>query len=124
MKALWLSILFLISGLSAHADRIPAYNDDYCVDDVIHYVEMRFGTEAQITKLFHVNGSITLTHYFYFHVDRCEGDIIAVYRGEGWQCVHPQYGKRVQFLNHVYTLSESCKQFIPYDEYPDLYPES
>lgn len=121
MKSL-LFALILSASTFAHAAPIPFDHDNYCKDDVYNYVASRFGPETQITKIFKVSGTSGMTYYYYFQVDACDGDIIAAFTGEGWQCAHPQHGQRVQFLNHVYTLSESCNQFIPYDEYPDLYP--
>ena len=120
MKGLLFSVLLTASAI-ANASAIPAIDGNYCKDDVFNYVAMRFGPETQITKSFKVNGSGVITHYIWFQVDACEGDIVAVFRGEGWQCSSPQYGSRTQLLTYVYARSESCKQFIPGDDYTDLY---
>lgn len=114
-------LLFLFTSFSAHTKPIERVDENYCIDDVYNYVMMRFGPEVQITKLFHVRGPIGMTHHIYFQVDACEGDIIATFHGEGWQCITAQYGKRVQLLTRVYTLAESCHVYIPEEEFPDLY---
>ncbi len=122
MRGLLIAICFAIS-FSAYAKRIPAIDNNYCKDDVYNYVAYRFGPETQIIKMFRISGSSGMTHYIYFQVDACEGDIIAAFTGEGWQCTTAQHGtQRTQFLNYVYTLSESCHQYIHGDDRIDLYP--
>lgn len=120
MNGLLFSVLFTISAI-ANASAIPAIDGNYCKDDVYNYVAMRFGTKTQITKMFRINGSGVITHYIWFQVDACQGDIVAVFRGEGWQCSSAQYGTRIQLLTYVYAHSESCQQFIPEDDYTELY---
>lgn len=122
MKSL-LFALILSASTFAHAAPIPFDHDNYCKDDVYNYVASRFGPETQITKIFKVSGTSGMTYYYYFQVDACDGDIIAAFTGEGWQCTTAQHGtQRTQFLNYVYTLSESCHQYIHGDDRIDLYP--
>jgi len=119
MKGLLFSILFATS--IANAQSIPVESGDYCKDDIANYVALRFGPETKITKMFHIGGSGVITHYYWYQVDACEGDIVGVFRGEGWQCQSAQYGSRTQLLTYTYARSESCRQFIPGDDFVDLY---
>lgn len=122
MKFWLFAFLFAMSTAAWASGPLPIEHENYCRDDVYNYVAFRFGPEVQITKIFHISGPIGMTHMYYFQVDVCEGDIIAVFHGEGWQCVEAQYGRRVQLLTRVYTLSTSCRRFMPFEEFPDLYP--
>lgn len=120
MKGLLFSLLLTVPAF-ANASALPAIDNNYCRDDVYNYVALRFGPDTQITKQFRIGGNGTITHYIWFQVDACEGDIVAVFRGEGWQCTCAQYGSRIQLLTYVYARSESCKQWIPSDDFTDLY---
>lgn len=122
MKAL---IVFLLFSCTASAltqnDVLTSVRGNYCQDEVLRFVAKRFGPEVQITKIFHVLAIGGMTQYVFFQLNICDGDFTASFRGDMWQCINPQTGDRTQFLNQVFTWSESCREVFPENEYPLIF---
>lgn len=117
---LMLAAMMLVS-LKASAQPIPAKDGNYCMEDLLQYIQQKFHSIDGIDHIVKISASSGDNWYYYITMKFCAGNIVLDMNAvPGGDCTNPQYGAHTQFLSRVYA-TYGCQKYIPEDEFPDLY---
>lgn len=117
IQVLFIGLILTMSHLAmAFPEHIPSPHGNYCEDDVVDFINHRFGPNVEIKKVF--KEGVDFDFRYWAITNMCDGYFaFEMARIPAWDCRTAQYGSRTKMIRMVWALGE-CKNLMPKTEYP------